>query len=258
MDAALAGDTPGVLRAFINIGLLSDDEAKGLDPDRLLDFYRGALRDRTDSQPFTYTPEAVAEMVSGTYQPMGPWYDVTRRLQMPQDLLYLNRITIGASSVLGHLYATADWKSIDAEIRHHGPPATELGRLDRGLAGPAPHHYPSGPRPHGQPERSGRLLSPRARLGKSLSSVGQRVRQITGLADMVSLAQSMGGQIGGALLLSDAREVLPSPLPEHPHRRGRPWPAAGGPLLPGGLPLSKVWGADRRSRPPSGATGTLR
>jgi predicted unusual protein kinase regulating ubiquinone biosynthesis (AarF/ABC1/UbiB family) len=130
MDAALASDTPGVLRAFINIGLLSADEAKGLDPDRLLDFYRAALRDRTDSQPFTYTPEVVAEMVASTYQPRGPWYDITRRLQMPQDLLYLNRITIGASSILGHLYATADWKSIDAEIRHHGPPATELGRQE--------------------------------------------------------------------------------------------------------------------------------
>ena len=91
---------------------------------------RPALRDRTDSQPFIYTPEAVAEMVAGTYRPMGPWYDVTRRLQMPKDLLYLNRITIGASSILGHLYATADWKSIDAEILHHGPPATGLGRLD--------------------------------------------------------------------------------------------------------------------------------
>ena len=130
MDAALAGDAPGVLRAFVNIGLLTDDDAKGLDPNRLLDFYRAALRDRTDSQPFTYTPEAVAEMVAGTYQPRGPWYDVTRRLQMPKDLLYLNRITIGASSILGHLYASADWKSIDTEIRHHGPPATELGRLE--------------------------------------------------------------------------------------------------------------------------------
>lgn len=49
---------------------------------------------------------------------------------MPKDLLFLNRITIGTSSVLGHLYATADWKSVDAEIRHDGPAATELGRLE--------------------------------------------------------------------------------------------------------------------------------
>ena len=130
MDAALAGDAPGVLRAFINIGMLTDDDARGLDPNRLLAFYRAALRDRTDRQPFTYTPEAVAAMVAGTYQPMGPWYDVTRRLHMPKDLLYLNRITLGASAILGHLYATADWKAIDNEIRHHGPPATEMGRLE--------------------------------------------------------------------------------------------------------------------------------
>jgi predicted unusual protein kinase regulating ubiquinone biosynthesis (AarF/ABC1/UbiB family) len=130
VDAALARDAPGVLQAFIHIGLLTCDDAEGLDPERLLEFYRAALRDRWDTQPFTYTPESVAEIVAATYQPMGPFYDVTRRLNMPKDLLFLNRITIGASSILGHLYATADWQSIDAEIRHDGPPATEFGRLE--------------------------------------------------------------------------------------------------------------------------------
>jgi predicted unusual protein kinase regulating ubiquinone biosynthesis (AarF/ABC1/UbiB family) len=130
VDAALACNAPAVLRAFINVGLLTDDDAEGLDPDRLLEFYRAALRDRWDEQPFTYTPESVAEIVAGTYQPLGPWSDVTGRLQMPKDLLFLNRITVGASFILGHLYATADWKSIDCEIRHDGPPATELGQLE--------------------------------------------------------------------------------------------------------------------------------
>jgi hypothetical protein len=37
---------------------------------------------------------------------------------------------VGASSILGLLYAAADWKPIDREIRHDGPPATELGRLE--------------------------------------------------------------------------------------------------------------------------------
>jgi predicted unusual protein kinase regulating ubiquinone biosynthesis (AarF/ABC1/UbiB family) len=128
LDAALAGDALGVLRAFIDVGLLAGADAEGLDPDRLLKYYRAALRDRWDAQPFTYTPESVAEIVSGTYQPLGPYYDITRQLQMPKDLLFLNRITVGASSLLAHLYATADWKSIDCEIRHDGPPATELGR----------------------------------------------------------------------------------------------------------------------------------
>ena len=146
IDAALACDAPGVLRAFINVGLLTDDNAEGLDPDRLLEFYRAALRDRWDTQPFTYTPESVAQMVAATYQPSGPSYEITRRLQMPKDLLYLNRITIGASSILGHLYATADWKAIDAEIRHRAPPATNLGRLE--AAWHARRHSTASPVPH--------------------------------------------------------------------------------------------------------------
>ena len=130
VDAALACNGPGLLQAFINVGLLADKEAEGLDPDRLLEFYRAGVRDHWDTQPFTYTPESVAEIVAATYQPLGPWFDITRRLSMPKDLLFLNRITLGVSSILGHLYATSDWKSIDSEIRHDGSPTTELGRRE--------------------------------------------------------------------------------------------------------------------------------
>ena len=130
VDAALACDAPAVLQAFVNVGLLADADSHGLDPDRLLEFYRGALRDRWDEQPFTYTPESVAKIAAGTYQPLGEWSDVTGRLQMPKDLLFLNRITVGTSFILGHLYASGDWKSIDCEIRHDGPPATEFGHLE--------------------------------------------------------------------------------------------------------------------------------
>jgi predicted unusual protein kinase regulating ubiquinone biosynthesis (AarF/ABC1/UbiB family) len=130
VDAALTGDADGVLRAFIGLGMLSEDDAKRLDPGRLLEFYRYALRDRWDNQPFTQTPEFAAEIVARSYEPLGPWYDVTRRIRMPKDLVLLNRINLGASSVLGHLYATADWHLIDDEIRHNAPPGTELGCLE--------------------------------------------------------------------------------------------------------------------------------
>jgi predicted unusual protein kinase regulating ubiquinone biosynthesis (AarF/ABC1/UbiB family) len=130
VDAALGDDADGVRRAFMDLGMLSEDDAQRIDPHRLLEFYRYALRDRWDDQPFTQTPEFAAEIVARSYEPLGPWYDVTRRFQMPKDLVLLNRINLGASSVLGHLYATADWRAIDHEIRHNGPPATKLGRLE--------------------------------------------------------------------------------------------------------------------------------
>jgi predicted unusual protein kinase regulating ubiquinone biosynthesis (AarF/ABC1/UbiB family) len=132
VDAALACDAPALVQAFIKVGLLADADAEGLDPSRLLEFYRAALRDRLDEQPFTYTPESVAEIMAGTYQSLGQWSDVTERLQMPKDLLFLNRIIVGASFILGHLYATADWRAIDHEIRHDGAPATGLGHLEAG------------------------------------------------------------------------------------------------------------------------------
>ena len=130
VDAALCCDESALLQAFINVGLLADAHVEGLDPVRLLEFYRAALRDRLNEQPFTYTPESVAELMASTYQPLGQWSDVTGRLQMPKDLLFLNRIIVGASFILGHLYATADWKAIDCEIRHDRPPATKFGQLE--------------------------------------------------------------------------------------------------------------------------------
>ncbi|HEX6393815.1 MAG TPA: AarF/ABC1/UbiB kinase family protein [Acidimicrobiales bacterium] len=130
LDATFASSATDVTRALKCLGMLSGDDASALDHERLLDFYRAVLADRVSPQPFTFTPQWAGEIVAHTYQPLGPWYDVTRRLRMPKQLLYLNRILIGASSVLGHLYATADWRAIDHEIRHGGPPATSLGRAE--------------------------------------------------------------------------------------------------------------------------------
>ena len=130
VDAALSSDAVAVVRSFIDLGMLTEDDARQLDPSRVLEFYRYALRDRWDDQPFTDTPEFAAEVVSRTYEPLGTWYDVTGRLRMPKDLVLLNRINLGVISVLGHLHATADWRAIDDEIRHDSPPATALGHLE--------------------------------------------------------------------------------------------------------------------------------
>ena len=64
------------------------------------------------------------------YDPAGPWADVTRRFAVPKDYVFLNRIIVGLFSVLAALGASADWRTIDTELRDQGPPTTELGRLD--------------------------------------------------------------------------------------------------------------------------------
>ena len=177
VDAALACDAPGLMRAFIDVGLLADDAAEGLGPDRLLEFYRAGLRDRWDAQSFTYTPEWVAEIVAGTYQPLGPGRDITRRLQMPKDLLFLNRINVGASSILRHSYATADWKSIDSEIRHDRPPATELGRLEAAWRARRDHRFLVFPGP-GSLKETGEV---KVEEGECHVPTGLRHRHLPGL-----------------------------------------------------------------------------
>jgi predicted unusual protein kinase regulating ubiquinone biosynthesis (AarF/ABC1/UbiB family) len=128
-DAAIGGDAPGLVRAFLDVGMLSPEDA-GIDAQRLLEYYRLQLRCIWDDQPFAFTPEYAAEVVSSTYDVLGPWGDVASKMTMPKDLVFLNRVVIGLFSILGRLGATADWRAIDREVRHHGPPATDLGRAE--------------------------------------------------------------------------------------------------------------------------------
>jgi len=73
------------------------------------------VEDRWDTQPFTYTPESVAEIVAATYQPLGPWFRYHPTASMPKIFLFLNRITIGVSSILGISMPPPTGSSIDSE-----------------------------------------------------------------------------------------------------------------------------------------------
>jgi hypothetical protein len=53
-----------------------------------------------------------------------------RKLNLPPEYLLLNRIHWGVNSILARLRATANWHRIALDLRG-GPPATELGRLER-------------------------------------------------------------------------------------------------------------------------------
>ena len=129
-DAAMAGDPDRMVRVFADIGMLPPGEVGRIDPDRLLGFYRLQTRGLCASQPFTFTPEYAAEVVTSTYDIAGPWADINRRLTIPKDLVFLNRVLVGLLSILGRLGASADWVAVDAELRKGGPPATALGELD--------------------------------------------------------------------------------------------------------------------------------
>src|SRR5205085_7537265 len=93
--------------------------------DKMMAWYRGHFAPLYLPQPFTFTPEFVAEIL-GHMANMDK--DVRRRVNVPKDYLFTNRIFVGLYSVLGALRATADWRAIfDEDVT--GQPTTELGRL---------------------------------------------------------------------------------------------------------------------------------
>ena len=58
-----------------------------------------------------------AAAVRRHFDPFGPWGDVTRRITVPRDVVFLNRIVIGLNSVLGMLEATFDCRAVADELR---------------------------------------------------------------------------------------------------------------------------------------------
>ncbi|MQA88045.1 MAG: AarF/ABC1/UbiB kinase family protein [Streptosporangiales bacterium] len=123
--ATIAGDARAMWRMFVEIGFV--DAVHGPDPADLLDWYREVLMPLIAPQPFTYTPEFAAEVVQKEFSPYGPWSRVIRRVDLPRDFVFLTRIDLGLTAVLGELRATGPWRAIIAEYDDGAPPATPLG-----------------------------------------------------------------------------------------------------------------------------------
>jgi predicted unusual protein kinase regulating ubiquinone biosynthesis (AarF/ABC1/UbiB family) len=122
--AIVANDADWLQRVCIEHGFTSADDPAPAD--KLLAWYRPHFSPFHSAQPFTFTPDVVADMLG---QMANMDKDVRRRITVPKDYVFTNRIFAGLYSVLGALGATADWRAIfDEDVS--GEPTTELGRLD--------------------------------------------------------------------------------------------------------------------------------
>ena len=122
--AVLDNDAERLVRAFIEHGFArADDPPPG---DKALVWMRQNFAPLHDQQPFTFTPEFAAELV-GQMADMDK--DVMRRVSVPKDFVFTNRIFFGLYSILGALRATADWRAIfDEHVTRQA--TTALGRLE--------------------------------------------------------------------------------------------------------------------------------
>ena len=64
------------------------------------------------------------------FRPEGNAAGLSKKLNMPRDFVFVNRIQWGVHSVLAHLGARGNFHRIERELLFGDAPSTELGRLD--------------------------------------------------------------------------------------------------------------------------------
>jgi hypothetical protein len=128
-EAALAGDAEALLRIQYGRGALDPDDPPPAD--QILGWWRAAFQPCAAPQPYTFTPAAAAENAREQFALFGPHTAFLRRWRMDPDMTTLSRIQLGMFAVLSQLRATGEWEGIRQEWDRNGPPATELGELDR-------------------------------------------------------------------------------------------------------------------------------
>jgi predicted unusual protein kinase regulating ubiquinone biosynthesis (AarF/ABC1/UbiB family) len=112
--AAINGDAKQVHQACSTLGILSAPIPERETRD-LLAWMRFNYLPLIGPQPFTYTIEYARELFRRQFDPHSEWAQIRRRISLPQELVYLNRVTIGLNSILGELGASADWYAVATE-----------------------------------------------------------------------------------------------------------------------------------------------
>jgi predicted unusual protein kinase regulating ubiquinone biosynthesis (AarF/ABC1/UbiB family) len=124
-----AGDRDAALEALREAGFLPRHAV--VDEPLVYDWFRLYTRPVLAEQPFCFTSEYAAEVISSHMDPRSRYADVLRKLNLPSDYLLLNRIQWGLNSVLARLDACNDWRAIrDEYVLDDAEPATSLGALD--------------------------------------------------------------------------------------------------------------------------------
>lgn len=124
--AVMRQDAGSLWQILVEQGIF--DATQGLRPEEILEWYSGTFQMLLAPQPFTYTPEVVAEAIRAEFSPTGTSGHLVRSASAVREFVWVLRIDMGLSSVLGELRATADWRSIQSEMDEGAPPTTAMGK----------------------------------------------------------------------------------------------------------------------------------
>jgi predicted unusual protein kinase regulating ubiquinone biosynthesis (AarF/ABC1/UbiB family) len=77
----------------------------------------------------TFTPETAAAMIRQNLQLTGEVGRINRQLNIPEGVVFTQRITFGFTGLMAGIRAVGPWRSITREYVLGGEPCTDLGRL---------------------------------------------------------------------------------------------------------------------------------
>ena len=126
VSATKRGDAQTVWRSLVELGLFDPTNAPS--PEAALGWQRSSgLISVIAPQPYTFTPEDSATIIREEFSPVG---EVMRQMDVPADFVFISRIDLGMTAVLGELGSTGYWESIQAEYDEGRDPITDLGKQD--------------------------------------------------------------------------------------------------------------------------------
>lgn len=130
--AHLLGDRQAFAQKLVALSFLPHLE--GLDPELLFEYFGYFYEPVQDDRPFSFTREYNGRAFKQIFKPEGRFAGLGKRLNMPRDFVFVNRLQWGVYSVLAQLGASANFHRIYRELLFGEPPSSELGRLEASFA----------------------------------------------------------------------------------------------------------------------------
>ncbi len=128
VGAHLGGDRAAFARQLVALNFIPSTE--GHDLEVLFDYFGYFYEPIQEDREFVFTREYNARSFKQVFKPEGSAAGLAKKLNMPRDFVFVNRIQWGVHSVLAHLGARGNFHRIERELLFGDPPSTALGRAE--------------------------------------------------------------------------------------------------------------------------------
>jgi predicted unusual protein kinase regulating ubiquinone biosynthesis (AarF/ABC1/UbiB family) len=128
VKAHLTGDRAAFAQQLVALTFIPS--VGGFDLDVLFDYFGYFYEPIQEDREFVFTRDYNARSFKHVFKADGAATGLSKRLNMPRDFVFVNRIQWGVHSVLAHLGARGNFHRIERELLFGDGPSTELGRAD--------------------------------------------------------------------------------------------------------------------------------